>query len=252
MKRLLTLFLVLLPVCTFAQEEEKGFTADRPGATTGTDVIGKGRVQLETEVGWELTRLDGPSSTNWTLGAAMLRWGFSDVAELRVQGARLYTKEDNDSYGGFSDVSIGTKVALFEGWKAVPAVSLLTNVIIPGGDKARYLPQHWGGQIGLLFNNQLTPWLSLGYEGDLIWSDAMSPLAFYGLCLGFDVSEKLFIGVEEFNYSSSLGTESWSELSVGFMVAPRVQIDLGTDISLNDPGQYHNIKLGLSWQITKR
>ncbi len=236
---------------TFAQEEE-GFMADRPGATTGIDVMPKGRFQWETGVGWERSKMDGIATTTWTLNTSLLRWGISDHAELRLQGDWLRTKNDEVNYGGLSNIAIGTKVHLFDGWKAIPGISLLANVLVPGGDDHHYLPANWGGQIGLLFENTLTPWLSLGYEGDLIWSDAQRPTAFFGACLGFQVSERLSLIVEEYNFNDSDGTKCWMELGAAYQLSDRVQIDLGTDISLQYPKRFGNVMLGVAWQITKR
>jgi len=247
MKRILTLLIVFLPVFVMAQESE-GFTADRPGATTGVDVLPKGRVQWETGVGWERNKIDFPETT-WTVNTSLLRWGISSNAELRLQADWLYSSADGEHSSGLSNLAIGTKVHLFEGWKAVPAVSLLANVMIPGGSDADFLPKEWGGQMGILFENQLTPWLSLGYEADLIWSDDSRPTLFYGACLCFDFSDRLFLALEEYNYNTSEGTNSWSEVSLGYMLSSRVQIDIGADISLNHPGSFKNLMLGVAWQI---
>ena len=132
----------LLPLSALAQSErlrvgatagmEAGFTADRPGATTGVDVLPKGRVQWETGIGYERSKMDGPAATTWTLNNSLLRWGISESAELRLQADYLYSSCEGAHTNGLSNVAIGTKVKIFEGWKAVPAVSLLGNVLVPG------------------------------------------------------------------------------------------------------------------------
>ena len=234
-------------------QQEGGFTADRPGATTGPDVLPKGRVQWETGTAWERSSLDGPLTTTWTVNTSMLRWGFSDYAELRLQADYLHRSyEHGGAVNGFDNVTLGTKVRLFDGYNAFPAVSLLANVLIPGGDNAEFLPSHTGGQMGLLFANDLTSWCSLGYEVDLIWNGYTQPTVFWGLGLGFSVGESFTIQVEEYNHSFGGNTESWSELSFAFQLSPRVQLDLGTDINLNHPDRYHNLLLGVSWQLTSR
>jgi len=249
MNRLLTILVVFLPLLATAQEEG-GFTADRPGATTGVDVLPQGRVQWETGMSWERSKLDEPTTTS-VAGTTMLRWGFSQTAELRLQADYLYASADGYHDSGLSNVSIGTKVRLYEGMKAVPAVSLLAHVLVPGGGDATFLPQEWGGQLGLLFQNQLTSSLSLGYEGDLIWSDDSRPVAFFGLCLGATLSDRLSLAVEEYNYNTSDGTECWSEVALAWQLSPRLQLDLATDIHLQHPGRYHNVLFGVAWQITK-
>ena len=257
--RIASLLLALLPLCAMAQsEEEAGFTADRPGATTGVDVLPKGRVQWETGIGYERSKMDGPAATTWTLNTSLLRWGISESAELRLQADYLYSNCEGVHTNGLSNVAIGTKVKLYDGWGAVPAVSLLGNVMFPdrclpsfGGDGGGLLPEEWGGQMGLLFQNELTSWLSLGYETDLIWSDAAKPTFFWGACLGFQLNDRLSLMAEEYNYQYSDSHENWVELGAAYMLTPRLQLDLATDISLNYPKRYFNLMVGVAWQITR-
>ena len=250
------MLLVLLSLPSFAQDDA-GFTADRPGATTGTDVLPKGRMQWETGMGMEKVKVKSEKflseswSTTWTVNTSLLRWGFSDTAELRVQGDWLQTSADGEHYGGLANVAVGTKVRIYDGWRAWPAISLLGNVLIPGGSHARYLPAHWGGQMGLLLQHPLTSWLSLGYEADLHWSDAARPTVFFGLCLGFSLAPRLSLAVEEYNYNTSDGTDCWTEIALSYQLAPRLQLDLGTDVCLRHFRQYHNVMVGVAWQITK-
>lgn len=264
MKKVIVLLLVtLLPLLALAQSEEAGFTADRPGASTGVDVLPKGRVQWETGIGLERSKMDGPAATTLTLNTSLLRWGISESAELRLQADYLYSSCEGTHINGFSNVAIGTKVKLYtpslgEGRGGlVPAVSLLGNVIFPerclpsfGGGGGDLLPEEWGGQMGLLFQNELTSWCSLGYETDLIWSDAAQPTFFWGACLGFQLNDRLSLMAEEYNYQYSDSHENWVELGAAYMLTPRLQLDLATDLSLNYPKRYFNLSIGVAWQIT--
>ena len=125
------LLLVFLPLLASAQSEEADFTADRPGATTGTDVLPKGRLQWEMGVGYQQVRQNGATSYIWTLNTTLLRFGISDHAELRLQGDWNNEGGEIFDYNGSEDVAIGVKARLFDGWKFVPAISMLGNVIIP-------------------------------------------------------------------------------------------------------------------------
>ena len=233
----ITLLLALQSIGAKAQDEG-GFTADRPGALTGTDVLPLGRIQWETGASWELSRLDSPSVTTWTINTSMLRWGFSDFAELRIQGDYLINVSNGNTRHEFDNLTIGTKAKLSEGSGILPAVSLLANVIVSTG-----------AQMCLLFSNELTPWCSLAYEADLIWSGKGRPTAFFGLGLGFSLGERFSIQLEEFNYFRPHVTECWSELSFAYQLSGRLQLDIGTDISLNSPAKSHNLMLGVSWQL---
>ena len=269
----------ILPLCALAQsEEEADFTADRPGATTGVDVLPKGRVQWETGFGYERTKVvEDVAVTTWTLNSSLLRWGISESAELRLQADYLYSSIEGTHVKGFSNVAFGTKVKLFEGWKAankreqngactdsaereqarlkakaVPTISLLCNIFIPSSSDDDFLPEEWSGQMGLLFQNELTSWLSLGYEADLTWYGGTKPIFFWGACLGFQLNDRLSLMAEEYNYHYDGFHENWVELGAAYMLTPRLQLDLATDIYLNYPKRYFNLMVGIAWQITKR
>jgi len=242
------LYGLFLPSGASAQDDG-GFTADRPGATTGPDVLPRGRVQWEMGTSWERSRLENPGATTWTVNSSMLRWGFSDFAELRIQGEYILSVSDGETLRGFDNLTVGTKARLYEGSGILPAISLLANVLVSGGDRAEFLPRHAGAHMGLLFSNELAPWCSFGYEADLIWTGEGRPTAFFGLGLGFSLGERFSIQVEEFNYSHPDAMECWSELSLAYQLSGRVQLDIGTDISLNAPGKYQNLMFGVSWQL---
>lgn len=228
------------------------FSADRPGATTGPGILPRGRVQLETGLGWERSALDGPWTTTWTVNTSMLRWGFSDFAELRLQANYLISEGEEGRRFGFDSVFFGTKARLCEGSGILPEMALMANILVPGRRGSAFLSEHWGGQIGLLCENELAPWCSLGYEADLIWEGDGRPEVFFGACLGFQPWERFSFQVEEFNIGSDEGLQCWSELSCAWQVSPRVQLDFATDISLNAPERCAILMFGLSWQITRQ
>ena len=242
----------LLSVSAGAQTEAAEFTADRPGATTGPSVLPRGRVQLETGIGWERVGFDNNWTTNWTANTSLLRWGFSDFAELRVQGDFLVMDEGNGPRFRMDNVIVGTKAKLYEGGRILPETSLIANVLIPGPRGSVFLTEHWGGQVGLLFENTLAPWCSLGYEVDMILRGQPKPDVFFGFCLGFEPWERITLQLEEFNLAGESPISCWAELSGAWRVSKRVQLDLSADFSLNAPQRYILLMFGVSWQITKR
>ena len=248
--RVIVIVLSLLPLSVLAQSEVE-FTADRPGATTSIDVLPKGRFQWETGVGYQHINMQGLKTYSWTLNTSLLRSGISDNAELRLQGDWSKMGGDIFSYNGPENVAIGTKVRMYDGWKFVPAVSLLGNVYVPS-KHYDMMPNNWSGQIGLLFQNQLTSWLSLGYEGDISWLDNDDPFYFYGFCLGFTVSKRWQLMVEEYNNAYDQSTENWLELGAMYKLSNRLQLDISTDIDLEEPKAFWNVSIGVAWQITKK
>ena len=243
--------LVFLPLMAMAQSEEVGFIADRPGAINGVEVQPKGRVQLNTGAGYQHISMEGIKTYTWTLNTSVLEFGISDCAELRLQGDWGIVGGDLFDYNGPENVAIGTKVRLFDGWRFVPAVSMLGNVFIPS-KHYDFMPDNWSGQMSLIFQNQLTQWLSLNYEGSLMWFDSGRPIFFYGASLCFTLSDRWYVLVDEYNYDYEDSTENWAELSAAYQLSKRVQFDVSTDINLNDPLSYWSLSVGVSWQITKK
>ena len=250
MKKLI-IWIVLAQLSLMAAAQDTGFSADRPGVVSDPGVLPKGRLQWETGMIWEFDNLSGNHAHTWTVNESLLRWGFSGFAELMVQGAWCETFEDGRVYDGLDVLAIGAKAKLFEGWKAVPAISLFGNVLVPGGGNSAYLPEHVGGQMGLVFQNKLTSWLALNYEADLIWMDESRPTVFFGLAFGFTLNDRLSLVVEEYNHNTAKGTECKVGLGLGYQVASRVQLDMGANLSLNHFTDYCCVSLGVSWQITK-
>jgi hypothetical protein len=195
--------------------------------------------------------MQGLKTYSWTLNTSLLRYGISDYAELRLQGDWSKMGGDILDYNGPENIAIGTKVRLFDGWKFVPAVSLLGNVYVPS-KHYDLMPDNWSGQMGLAFQHQLTDWLSLGYEGNISWFDNDDPTYFYGFCLGFTVSDRWQLMVEEYNNVYNQSTENWSELSAAYQLSDRIQLDISTDIDLEDPKSFWNVSIGVAWQITKK
>ena len=240
--RKLWMLIVFLPSMCICAQEENDFMADRPGATTGTGVLPKGRIQWETGIGVEYSSIDSPSTTTWAINTSLLRFGITDYAELRLQADGLYSKNEEESYGGLANLCIGTKLHLYDGRKAIPKMSLLANLILPGGKGSHYLPENIGGQIGLLFENNLSSRISLGYEADLIWGDEEKPIVFWGACLGLQLSDRFSLMVEEYNYNY-IHTDCWMEIGAALMVSKKVQIDLATDLSLQYLKRYFTLSL---------
>jgi len=249
--RVIAIVLSLLPLSALAQSEEMGFTADRPGATTGVDVLPKGRLQWEMGMGYQQFKKEGAWSHTWTLNSTLIRFGISDYAELRLQGDWNNEGGEIFDYSGSENIAIGAKAKLYDGWRFLPAMSMLGNVIIPS-KKNDNMPNNWSGQMALLFQNKLTQRLTLGYQGQLTWFDSEKPIVFYGACLEYDLNDRWLLMAEEYNYKYPDETENWIELGIAWQASQRLQIDVNTDINLNEFKSFWSIAVGIAWQITKK
>lgn len=251
MKRLLIpLIIILTTSAAVAQEAE--FTADRPGASTGPSVVGHRVVQLEQ--GMSLNCDDYEAS--FTFSNTLIRYGLFDGMELRLAGdGILYSSYDNgtctpDIKASFSGLSVGTKIRCFEGRGAIPAISLLADIVIPHTGGRDFATDYPVPSLYLLFENPVTDWLSIGYNVGAEWDDAR-PMAeaFVALCLGFAPTERFGCFVESYNNLSRNGNRYFVDVGINYMLSERLQLDAAVDIDVCDPARTFAISLGVAWQI---
>ena len=128
MKRIIFSLLFLLSLSVLvAQEPEFTISADRPGMATGVDILPFKKVQFETGFQWDYS---GTSAI--TLPTAMLRFGLSDFAELRLQYDGTLTENLGATWNySVEPLTIGTKIKVLEGGQYVPAISFMANLAIP-------------------------------------------------------------------------------------------------------------------------
>ena len=225
-------------------------SADRPGASTGTDIMPKFKVQWETGIGYEKNRIEGEVERNFTLNTSLFRLGLTNHMEIRLQVDAQYTKIDEEKFGGFCPLVIGTKIKFFDGYKAAPKVGMLCNLTIPCG-KEEYRPQYVSPQIYLLFDNPVNDWFSIGYNVGAEWDgDNLRPNTFVALCLGFSFAERWGAFIENYDYFNRDHKPVWmTEFGVSCQVHPRVQLDFAADLNLGELGKYYALSFGVAWLI---
>lgn len=110
------LLLPALLACTIAGHawaDDEPLATDRPDFVESSDVVGKGRVQIETSLAWERDR-QGGIKARLSSTPTLLRVGVSDAWELRLETdgrLRLTTDAAGTSTRdrGWSDLSFGAK-----------------------------------------------------------------------------------------------------------------------------------------------
>lgn len=106
-------FLMATVLAGAARAEEEPIATDRPDFVESSDVVGKGRVQLETSLAWERDRQGGVKA-RLSNTPTLLRVGVSDAWELRLEtdGRLRQTTEvggTSTRERGWSDLSFGLK-----------------------------------------------------------------------------------------------------------------------------------------------
>ena len=247
MKKTILSFLMMLTVVgVFAQEVE--FTADRPGASTGPAIVGKGVIQWEQGMQYDGDGAKG----SFTYSNTLLRYGLFDGVEVRLGGDAFSYDYFGSWKSAFSGLGIGAKIRCCDEQGAIPAIAVLADLQIPGTGAKGFAAEYLTPSLYLLFENTLSDELSLGYNIGAEWDGyTPAPVTFLALCLGYTINEDLGCFVESYNYLAKGGNAYCADLGLNYMVAPKVQVDVAADLDLCNPAQNWAVSLGVAWQINK-
>lgn len=253
-------------------------SADRPGEGTGSEVLSKGLIQWET--GFEV--LHAFNAHFLTLPSTLFRFGLHKRVELRMEyTGSMFINDHPDSDPLSPDehlytpspLLIGTKILICDhrGGKLdqpwIPRTALLCNIGLPISKLlAEMMPV--SGSVDLLFENEITEWLSLGYDVGVQWNDwAPAPDIFASLGINFEPTDHLGLFVESFNlfdpdaYNFSMDkkyTHYYINMDFGITYAdhPRVQLDAyagfniyNSEPAISFPQNYAFFGLGVTWLI---
>ena len=244
----IVLFALMIFASVGVSAQEVGFTADRPGASTGPSVVSKGVIQWEQGVQYDGDGAKG----SYTFSNTLFRYGLFDGVELRLSGDAFSYYNGNSWKSAFAGISIGTKIHCCDEQEAVPAISVLADFQIPGTGTEGFVAQYFTPSLYLLFENTLSDKLSLGYNVGAEWDGgSLSPATFLAVGLGYSITEDLGCFVESYNYLAKAGNAYCADFGFNYMVARKVQIDATANLSLNDPTHCWSVSLGIAWQINK-
>jgi hypothetical protein len=140
--------LAALAVCTLSglpayAGDEEPISTDRPDVVESSQVVGKGRVQLETSVQWERQRGDGQRSETLST-PTLLRIGAGERFELRVETDGRTRIRSSDPVGvertaGYADSAFGIKWHVAdqagEGLASRPSLAWLVHADLPTGSR---------------------------------------------------------------------------------------------------------------------
>lgn len=246
--RKIALSLLFLALASFAVAQEVEFTADRPGASTGPAVVGRGVIQLEQGI-----QYDGDGGYGqFTFSNTLLRYGLFDAMELRLGGDALIYNGDDSWRAAFSGLSVGTKIRCFEGRGAIPAISVLADLAIPRTGNEGFVVEHLAPSLYLLFENPVNDWFSIGYNVGAEWDGSLpAPSAFVALCFGFAPTERLGCFVESYNNFSRYGNAYGVDFGLNYMVGERVQLDVAANLDVCHPAECWAVSFGVAWQINQ-
>jgi Putative MetA-pathway of phenol degradation len=130
--------------CSHAARASDTISTDRPDFVESSDVVGHGRLQIETGYVSERSSADGIKSRTQTT-PTLLRYGISDSLELRIETDGFVRSRSQDlatgttvRERGFSDLALGVKWHMQDADEkaGTPSVAWLLHVDIDSGSRA--------------------------------------------------------------------------------------------------------------------
>ena len=142
MPPLLILAALYLPATRAHADDGDAIVTDRPDFVESSDVVGRGRLQVETGVSHERSRMLGVRERSLAT-PTLLRIGLRDDWELRLESDGRTVLKTQDEPGaptrrqtGYADVSLGIKWHMQDGAGTRPSVGWLLHADIDSGSAA--------------------------------------------------------------------------------------------------------------------
>jgi hypothetical protein len=258
----LSLFLaaLCLPFCGAAHAaEDDTISTDRPDFVESSQVVGKGRVQLETSVQGDRLRTDDSHERMLSM-PTLLRIGVGESTELRIEtdGRNVIHASDpatgaRSVTAGYADTAIGVKWHLKDGQDNQPSLGVLLHADLPSGSRE-------------LRGHGVRPSLRLAAEWDLpqdlsfgvmpgvgVESDENGARYGYGILaatLGKEFNERVRGFVElaapQIARAAHGGTQVSFDTGLTYLVNKNVQADVSLTHGLNRRTPDLSVALGLS------
>jgi len=279
--------LILLAGTASHAQQVEPLVTDRPDQTESASIVPAGWLQIEAgylqeSLAQRAHALDGTPHDNAVSGTSMqipgilLRFGVTDVMELRVGTAYMREEFDRDpaifdptnrgdiaetiELGGLSPLSLGLKALLLaeRGW--IPQTAVLASVTVPGTGSEDFDQNYLAQEFRLAFAHTLSERLSLGYNlGVSNDESAVAHTGFYSLALGAGITDALGLFVEIFgDLPGDAPPVHKFDAGATWLLSPDLQLDAsgGMTFAEDENGTHlrmeHFISAGVSWRFRLR
>jgi hypothetical protein len=250
----------MLPAFAIAAEDE--IATDRPDFVESSNVVGKGRFQIETSFAVDRNKADGIKDKSYST-PTLLRYGVSEDWELRLEtdGRIRATTTDiasgtRSTESGYGDLSLGVKWHIADENGASPSMGVLAHVDLDTGS-APFRAQGKGGSLRLAAEWEFADDWSLGVMPGLAWlpndNGDRHLTGIFGIVVGKGWTEQLRTFVE---YSDEKiarardgGTISTLDVGAAYLLTKTVQLDTALSRGLNSRTPDWSWTVGLSMKF---
>jgi hypothetical protein len=255
-----------LPFAAAAAADDDTISTDRPSVAESSQVVGKGRVQLETGVQWDRQR-DDTLHERTLYTPTLLRIGVGESTELRIEtDGRTIVHDADPATGahtvtaGYADTELGVKWHLKDQQQdrqmSQPSLGVLLHAVLPSG--SRELRGHGlRPSLRLSAEWELPHGLSLGLmPGLAIDSDDKGARFGYGILaasLGKEFNQRLHgfaeLAAPRIARASHGGTDAVVDTGLTYLLNKDVQVDAMVVHGLNRRTPDLSLAVGLSVRL---
>ncbi|MTW11575.1 transporter [Pseudoduganella eburnea] len=230
--RKIVLCALALPLCCAAAEPDSWISTDRPDFVDSPEVLGKGRVQLET--GFQQSKEDRSTPL-------LLRLGVSDNLELRLDtDGRVTDRSDPSHPKGWGDTGLSIKWQINEGKDGTPTAGLIPQLDFATGSRD-FRGNGTRPSIRMPLEWELPHDMSLGVMPGLYRDRDENGRHFttgmFGVTLGKGLSERADVFVEvstpRIARARDGGTQASFDFGGGYSLTRDVRVDTAFMVGLN-------------------
>ncbi|WP_227711200.1 transporter [Novosphingobium ovatum] len=243
-----------------AHAEERPFCSGRPGMGTSPCALSPGRVMLETGVDWQRIEDDTGLHDTTAFGQAILRVGVTSTMELNVGWNGFTTLRDRDQSGevavdhGAADALIALKYNLKNPDGSGVSIALYPFLTVPVGKRGIGLEHMSAGLVVPVtlplpheFSLDIQPQISAVVDDtstghNITWGTTVTlarPVT-ARLTLQAEVGWQRVETVERGESTAYVG------FAGGYMLTPRLQLDVGINLRLLGQVADHQVFFGMS------
>ena len=245
-----------------AQQKNQPIVSDRPDLVETSEVVGKGRVQLETGFLVERERSADEHERSWSM-PTLLRVGLNDALELRLESEGRTVQHSIDkasgersTVAGYADTSIGFSWHVLDARGMWPSMAVLAGAELPTGSK-RLRGEGVRPSLRVVGEWELPGELELGVMPGLAVDNKDDTGRYthgiFGVVLEKAFSERLHgfaeVALPQIARSRHGGTQASFDIGAAYFLSNDCQIDTMFSRGLNHRTPYASFTVGLSIRL---
>lgn len=233
---------------------------DRPDFVESSNVVGKGRFQVETSLAGERNSADGVRERSVS-SPTLLRYGISDNLELRLETEGRVHARSTDATGvtrqrGYADTSIGMKWHTLDASGNAPSVGVLVHADLDSGSTA-LRGSGVRPSVRVAAEWELPGGLSAGVMPGLSYENNDAGQRFtngiFAVVVGKALTERFRtfaeVSLPQIASSADGGTQASFNTGVAYLISPNVQVDAALSKGLNHRTADLGMTVGLSFKL---